>query len=329
MINENLIYLDRRELSRENTELRRQLSQSKDLSQENARLRDELARQHIQSEKKVTTPGQCVADSSQAEQYTTFPDSMFEVYQPPVQSPKPTSVASPDSQQNDEKSALQAQADQYRQENSELLERYEKLVAEIKRKKIDSFESLAQYDKESMKMFIELARLTPAMPFKGNNIALFGSTSTGKSTLLNAILGQNVAETGIGETTKEMKAYPATGYTLWDVPGRNDEVSYFSMEYISFFKGLSRRFILIQATVKENSSMMKLLDELKLEYDIVFNKFDKVDAEEQSLVKEQIHKEIQSLGLQMVGNVYFVSAKNPKMFPDWINMIQRLNNLSS
>ena len=58
------------------------------------------------------------------------------------------------------------------------------------------------------------------------------------------------------------------------------------MEYISFFKGLTRRLILIQATVKENSSLMKLLDELDLKYDIVFNKFDKVDEEEQAVLKE-------------------------------------------
>ena len=89
------------------------------------------------------------------------------------------------------------------------------------------------------------------------------------------------------------------------------------MEYVSFFKGLTRRLILITATVKENSSMMKLLDELGLKYSIVFNKFDKVEEEEQSLVKEQIQKEIKDLGLKHVDKVYFVSAKNIKMFDDW------------
>ena len=212
---------------------------------------------------------------------------MFEVYQSPVQTPQLQSVpSSPNPQQNDERAALEAKATQFRQQHNELLERYAKLAAEMKKKKIESFEALAEHDKDSMKIFIELARLTPPMPVEGHNIGLFGSTSTGKSAMLNAILGQNLAETGIGETTQEIKAYPATGYTLWDVPGRNDEVSYFSMEYISFFKGLTRRLILIQATVKENSSLMKLLDELDLKYDIVFNKFDKVDEEEQAVLKE-------------------------------------------
>ena len=67
--------------------------------------------------------------------------------------------------------------------------------------------------------------------------------------------------------------------------------------------------------------MMKLLDELGLKYSIVFNKFDKVEEEEQSLVKEQIQKEINSLGLRHVETVYFVSAKNVKMFDDWRKMV--------
>ena len=345
--------------------------QCQSISQENARLHDELAWQRHQAETKPTTPKQDATNSSQSQQYTTLPESMFEVYQPPpqspqkplypklpestsevhqppvrspqittipgspfgvhqppAQSPRPKAVPSSDRPQNNERAALEAQVDQYRQEHNELLERYAKLAEEMKRKKIESFEELAEQDKESMKIFIELARLTPAMPLQGKNIGLFGVTSTGKSTMLNALLGQRLAETGVGETTTEIKAYPGNGFTLWDVPGRNDEVSYFSMEYVSFFKSLTRRLILITATVKENSSMMKLLDELDLEYDIVFNKFDKVDAEEQPLVVKQIQTEITRANLRKVNNLFFVSAKNPKMFQDWERMVQHLTNIS-
>ncbi|CAF3664869.1 unnamed protein product [Rotaria sp. Silwood1] len=161
---------------------------------------------------------------------------------------------------------------------------------------------------------------------EGFNVGLFGLTSTGKSTMLNALLNQQVADTGVGETTTKITPYNGTKFTLWDVPGRNDEVSYLSMEYISFFKGLSRRLILIQATVKENSSMMKLLDEIGLDYDIVFNKFDKVEPEEQEEVKNQIKSEIKKLDLKGGKRVYFVSAKNPKMFNDWLTMVHALTS---
>jgi GTP-binding protein EngB required for normal cell division len=73
------------------------------------------------------------------------------------------------------------------------------------------------------------------------------------------------------------------------IPGKNDEVSYMSMQYISFFKGLTRHFILVTHTLKEDSSMMKLLDSIALDYDIVVNK---------------------------MGHVKF-----PQLFPDWVKMV--------
>ncbi|CAF1135795.1 unnamed protein product [Rotaria sp. Silwood1] len=57
----------------------------------------------------------------------------------------------------------------------------------------------------------------------GNHIGVFGLTSTGKSTLLNSLLGEKKAETGAGETTKQITQYSSTQFTLWDAPGRNDE----------------------------------------------------------------------------------------------------------
>ncbi|CAF0879120.1 unnamed protein product [Didymodactylos carnosus] len=241
---------------------------------------------------------------------------------------KSKQVVPQNAQETGEDVALRAEIARYREQHGELLERYEKLIEEMK-KKIDSFEDLAEHDKESMKILIELAPLTPPLPLKGNNIGLFGSTFTGKSTMLNALLDQNVAPTGVGEITTEIKAYQGSTFTLWDIPGRNDELSYLSMEYISFFKGLTRRLILIQATVKENSSMMKLLDELGLDYDIVFNKFDKVDEEERTEVQKQIRSEIQLIGLKQVKNVFFVSAKHPKMFSDRMTMVHHLNTHST
>ena len=101
---------------------------------------------------------------------------------------------------------------------------------------------------------------------------------------------------------------------------------YLSMEYISFFKGLTRRLILIQSTVKENSSMMKLLDEINLQYDIVVNKFDLVDEDERQEFKDQIQREIETLRLRKVNRIFYVSAKHFQMFPDWIEMINHLTN---
>ncbi|CAF1311795.1 unnamed protein product [Didymodactylos carnosus] len=196
----------------------------------------------------------------------------------------------------------------------------------MKTKKIDSFEALAEQDKKVAELLIELARLTQALPLEGINISIFGLTSTGKSTLINSLLGQNVAETGVGETTTKITPYQGTQFTLWDAAGRNDETMYMTMEYISFFKGLTRRVILIQSSIKENSSMMKLLDEINLTYDIVVNKYDLVDENEQQGFKSQIQREIETLGLKGVNNVFYISAKYTGMFPEWTRMVDYLTS---
>jgi len=136
-------------------------------------------------------------------------------------------------------------------------------------------------------------------------------TSTGKSTIINEFIGSKVAKTGAGETTKEITPYDDRGYRLFDIPGRNDELSYFSMEYVGFWKGLTGRLIVIKSTIKEMSKVVRLLDELKLHYDIIVNKFDEVEADEQESFKKQIWDEIKEFQLKGVDNVWFVSAKNP------------------
>ncbi|CAF3312485.1 unnamed protein product [Rotaria socialis] len=100
--------------------------------------------------------------------------------------------------------------------------------------------------------------------------------------LANSLSGSKVAEIGSGETTMEIKPYHSERFTLWDIPGRNDEMSHLSMHYVGFWKGLTRRLVLITTTVKENTSTMKLLDAINLHYDIVVNKFDQVDEEERA-----------------------------------------------
>ncbi len=64
-------------------------------------------------------------------------------------------------------------------------------------------------------------------------------TSSGKSSMINKLLAKDVAATGIGETTKEVTKYRGFNYNLYDIPGQNDDVSYFSMNYVAFWKGLT------------------------------------------------------------------------------------------
>ncbi|CAF1411910.1 unnamed protein product [Rotaria sordida] len=221
---------------------------------------------------------------------------------------------------------LQKQLEHYQREHEEQTKQMTKLLAELKEKKLDSFEAIEAHDKKAKQTLIQLAQQAKPIKMEGNNIALFGLTSTGKSTMLNSLLGEKKAATGAGETTIEVSSYSGRDFILWDIPGRNDEVTYTRMQYISFFKGLTRRLILVQSTIKENSSIMKLLDAIELHYDIVVNKMDRIEEEERVEFCEQIRKEISKIGLKGVGRVFFVSAKYPAQFPDWLEMVNYLTD---
>ncbi|KAJ6641589.1 putative GTP-binding protein EngB [Pseudolycoriella hygida] len=213
-------------------------------------------------------------------------------------------------------------------QNAELHAEFLKLVERIKSQgiedKIESFEDLERLDKVAADALIKLAIKTKPLQMEGRNYGFYGTTSTGKSTIINALLGEAVAAVGSGETTIKVQSYPGRNFTLHDMPGRNDETSYFSMQHISAWKGLTGRFVVIRATLKEMSKVFRLLDELSLKYDIIVNKLDAVILEERESFKEKIRKEVSDLGLKGVENIWFVSAKNPDQFPDWLKLVDTL-----
>jgi GTP-binding protein EngB required for normal cell division len=226
----------------------------------------------------------------------------------------------------DQNERLNKQIEHYQQQHEVQLKEMNKLLEELKKKKLNTFEDIENQDKQAKEALIRLAKQAKPFGMEGNNVALFGITSTGKSTMLNALFGEKVAKTGIGETTIKMASYKTKDFILWDIPGKNDEVSYMSMQYISFFKGLIRRLILVTHTLKENSSMMKLLDAIGLDYDIVVNKMDLYEEEDRLEFCAKIQKEKETIGLKGVGRIFFVSAKFPQQFPDWLHMVDYLTN---
>ena len=155
------------------------------------------------------------------------------------------------------------------------------------------------------------------------------SRHLGKSTIINKLLGKDLAAVGIGETTKEIQAYQGIGCRLFDIPGRNDDIQYFSADYISFWKGLTYRLVAITHTIKEMTKVFKLLDAINLNYDIVVNKFDQVESGEADAFKLQLRQEIKVAGLQGVNQIFFVSARNPRQFPDWLTMCDYITGIKS
>ncbi|KAJ6633883.1 hypothetical protein Bhyg_15585 [Pseudolycoriella hygida] len=208
----------------------------------------------------------------------------------------------------------------FQQRNAELHAEFLKIQEKIKSQgiedEIESFEDLERLDKEAADALIKLAIKTEPLQMEGRNDGFYGMTSTGESTIINALLGKAVAAVSFGETTIEMQSYRFRNFALHDMPGRDDEMSYFSMHHIAVWKGLTGRFVVILATLKEMSKVFSLLDKLSLKYDIIVNKLDTVDLEEREYFKEKIRKEVVEIGLTGVENIWFVSAKYPDQFTD-------------
>ncbi|CAF1316698.1 unnamed protein product [Didymodactylos carnosus] len=218
--------------------------------------------------------------------------------------------------------AIQAQE----QANAQLRAEYEKVQQLLEAQKLDSFEKLKAYDQRAADALVQLATQTQAISMEGKNIALFGITSAGKSTIVNKILNKEVAAVGVGETTKEVTPYDGNGYRFYDVPGKNDDLSYFTMQYIGFWKGLTHRLVVVTTTLKEMTKVFSLLGAMGLHCDIIVNKFDLIeDVNEAEKFKQQILQEVQECEeVQNIDNIFFVSATNPDQFPDWAKMVQYL-----
>ena len=220
--------------------------------------------------------------------------------------------------------ALVKQLQEFQVQHAHLLQEFEKLRQRIDDQKIESFEDLQRYDQKGAEALVKLASETPTAKMQGKNIGFFGLTSTGKSTMINKLIGSDLAATGPGVTTTQITPYDGSGYRLYDIPGRNDDTSYFSMEYVAFWKGLTARVVLLTASVREMTKVFRLLDAISLNYEVVVNKFDTVELEEREAFKAKIKQETVQCGLKGASNIWFVSSQNPRQFPDWVPMVDYL-----
>ncbi|CAF4049431.1 unnamed protein product, partial [Rotaria sp. Silwood1] len=172
-----------------------------------------------------------------------------------------------------------------------------------------------------MEMLVPLASMTPPRPLALRSIAVIGPTCSGKSSIINALCGREVAPVGIDKTTKYIKSYKEKHFCIYDTPGFGDLDTNFTKENISLWKGLTVRIVLITTSITEVIQIFHLFDAIGLNYDIVVNKFDLVEPNARETFKVYIKNEILTYDLKRVKNVWYVSALKPTQFPDWQKMI--------
>ncbi len=103
---------------------------------------------------------------------------------------------------------VQQQATQLQNHNEQLIQQIAEASKRIEDQKIDSFEVLQKFEEKAVDSLVNLGLKTQPLQMNGRNFGFFGITSTGKSTIINKLIGKDVAEVGAGETTTKIQSHP-------------------------------------------------------------------------------------------------------------------------
>jgi len=144
------------------------------------------------------------------------------------------------------------------------------------------------------------------------NIAFLGNVDVGKSTLLNTLIGNNVAVTGRGETTTEITPYPVgknTNSVFWDFPGRTDDVNYANYRTLSFMKGMSKIVLLERTCVSNCTRIIRVLTALHLPFVFVASQDDQFTDEERKRQTSKDHASLQQLGVEPEGRYFRLDCR--------------------
>ena len=198
----------------------------------------------------------------------------------------------------------------------------EKLEKQLKEKADDEKEG--DVGVTSIRKIFKLAKKIPPRRLRGINIALFGINGVGKSSLVNAFTNTTAAPIGPTNATTTITGYQGSNFTIFDLPGLNDDVSYFDQKYIALLKGVSHRVVVVTATVKQMKKLINLFEYLELSYDIVVNKFDLIDVDGRKAFQAKIRKEVKLPEWKHLHRVWFISAAQPGRLPDWLPLMDRL-----
>ncbi|CAF0926115.1 unnamed protein product [Adineta ricciae] len=197
----------------------------------------------------------------------------------------------------------------------------EDLYKQLRKADMQSFLSWQTLNQKMMDILVPMATVTPSRSLAGPSIGIIGRLGTGKSTLINTLLGRNVAKVGVGEVTKQTQSYKAKDFYIYDTPGLDDISTNFTKDNISFWKGLNIRIVVITTSVTELAQILRLFDDIGLSYDLVVNKMDLVESKSQQIFKIYIRDQIRIHRLKCLRNVWFVNALNPAQYPDWQELI--------
>jgi len=160
---------------------------------------------------------------------------------------------------------------------------YEKVMADAKAEK-EARTDPTIYEKkkrEAFSTFLQKVEVLPDPPkTEKPSVAVIGRNGVGKSTLINALVGEEVTETGAVDTTKVItKCYESQHTAFFDVPGDTPERSYYNLESLMKFREMHLILLVYSERVDWCLDLFRMLKALKVPRVVVRTKTD-VDVTE-------------------------------------------------
>jgi len=176
-----------------------------------------------------------------------------------------------------------------------------------------------QYEQKQVEIFQQFCDKVTTIPEVPKtvkpSVAVLGQNGVGKSSLINALIGQEVTPIGIIDTTKIVcKCYESDTTEFWDVPGCSEERSYANLRSIMAIKEMHFIMIVYIDRCEHITKLERMVIACKVPYVVVRNKIDNItDSEAKSNRFESRAKYLDSAYQdekgKLQGDLIYVSAK--------------------
>ena len=174
------------------------------------------------------------------------------------------------------------------EKEQELLKANEELQAKLEAAEKEFFENATDpenYEEKQVEIFQEfcdkVASLPEAPKTEKPSVAVLGQNGVGKSSLVNALVGEEVTPVGIVDTTKVVcKCYENATMEFWDVPGCSEERSYTNLRSIMAIKEMHLILIVYIDRVEHIVKLERMVMACKVPYVVVRNKIDTITEQE-------------------------------------------------